>query len=56
MIRHIGTKLINAKTMSREEYNELRGWTVPADENPDDAGFLVEYVDGGQPNHPDFAG
>lgn len=56
MKRHIGTKIINAKPMTRAEYNALRGWTVPADENPDDAGYLVEYVDGGQANHPDFAG
>lgn len=56
MIRHIGVKLINATPMTREEYNELRGWTVPADENPDDRGYLVEYVDGGQANHPAFAG
>lgn len=53
---YIGVKQIRAKAMTREEYNELRGWTVPADENPDDAGYLVEYVDGGQSNHPDFAG
>ncbi len=52
----IGVKRINAVPMTREEYNELRGWTVPADENPDDPGYLVEYVDGGQANHPDFAG
>ena len=56
MNRYIGTKLINAKPMSRAEYNALRGWAVPADENPDDAGYLVEYVDGGKANHPDFAG
>ena len=56
MNRYIGTKLINAKPMNRAEYNALRGWDVPADENPDDAGYLVEYVDGGKANHPDFAG
>ena len=56
MQQYIGVKQINAQAMTREEYNELRGWTVPADENPDDAGYLVEYVDGGQANHPDFAG
>ena len=56
MIRHIGVKQINAKAMTRKEYNEMRGWTVPADENPDDAGYLVEYIDGGQSNHKDFAG
>ena len=54
--QYIGVKRINAVPMTREEYNELRGWTVPADENPDDKGYLVEYVDGGKPNHPDYAG
>lgn len=54
--RHIGVKEVNAIPMSRKEYNDLRGWTVPADENPDDAGFLVEYIDGGKPNHQDFIG
>jgi hypothetical protein len=53
---YIGVKQIRAKAMTREEYNELRGWTVPADENPDDPGYLVEYLDGGKPCHPDFAG
>jgi hypothetical protein len=56
MNRFIGVKLIIALAMTREEYNKLRGWTVPADENPSDAGYLVEYADGGQANHPDFAG
>lgn len=32
---------VTAKPMSRQEYNDYRGWTVPADENPSDAGFLV---------------
>ena len=53
---HIGTKLINAKPMNRQEYNDLRGWAVPLDENPADEGYLVEYLDGGRPNVPGFAG
>jgi len=53
---YIGVKQIRAKAMTREEYNELRGWTVPADENPDDAGYLVEYVDGGKANTEQFKG
>lgn len=53
MQRYIGTKLINAKPMTRLEYNTLRGWTLPENENGDDAGFLVEYVDGGKANMPD---
>lgn len=56
MKAYIGGKMINAKSMSRGEYNKLRGWAVPVDENPDDAGYLVEYLDGGKANHPDFAG
>ena len=42
------------KVMTRGEYNEFRGWTTPEDENPNDAGYLVEYLDGGTANHPDF--
>lgn len=53
---HIGVKLINAVPMTRGEYNAFRGWTVPADENPADAGYLVEYLDGGEANTPQYAG
>lgn len=56
MKRYIGTKVINAKPMNRLEYNEFRGWTLPADENGADEGYLVEYVDGGKPNTPQYAG
>ena len=56
MIHYIGTKEVYAKPMTRQAYNDLRGWTVPSDENPNDEGYLVEYVDGGNPNHPDFKG
>lgn len=52
----IGTKIINAQPMTRQQYNDLRGWTVPADENPGDDGYLVEYLDGGSANHPDYTG
>ena len=53
---HIGTKLIIAMAMSRSDYNEYRGWELPDNENGDDEGFLVEYLDGGQANHPNHAG
>lgn len=52
----IGTKLINAKPMSRQEYNDFRGWELPADEDGSDEGYLVEYVDGGQANTDQFKG
>ena len=47
-----GTKKIAARPMNREDYNRYRGWTLPADENGTDDGFLVEYLDGGEKNHP----
>lgn len=56
MKQYIGVKLINAIDMTRAAYNILRDWELPADENGDDAGYLVEYLDGGQANHKDFEG
>jgi hypothetical protein len=56
MKRYIGTKLINAKPMTRQAYNDFRGWTLPADENGADDGYLVEYVDGGKGNTDHYAG
>jgi hypothetical protein len=53
---YIGTKQIIATAMTRQEYNDYRGWKLPEDENGDDAGYLVEYQDGGPSNHPDHAG
>jgi len=45
-----GTKKIAATPMNRRDYNEYRGWELPSDENEDDEGYLVEYLDGGKPN------
>lgn len=56
MKNYIGTKIINARPMNRLEYNEFRGWTLPADENGADEGYLVEYVDGGAANTTEYAG
>lgn len=56
MERYLGTKVVNAQPMTRQEYNDLRGWELPADEDGSDAGFLVEYADGQRPNHPGFDG
>lgn len=54
--KYIGTKIIAALAMTRLAYNAYRGWTLPADEDGADEGYLVEYLDGGKPNHPDHAG
>ena len=56
MINYIGTKQVTAQPMTRQAYNDYRGWTLPADEDGTDDGYLVEYLDGGKPNHPAHAG
>ncbi len=44
--QYIGLKIIFGTPMNRGEYNEFKGWTIPADENPLDDGYLVEYEGG----------
>jgi len=56
MKRYIGVKEINATPMSRAAYNLFRGWQLPADENGEDEGYLVEYIDGGQANTATYKG
>lgn len=51
-----GTKRVHATPMNRGDYNDYRGWQMPADENPDDDGYLVEYMDGGKANDSRHAG
>lgn len=46
MKTYIGIKKIEAEPMNRGDYNKYRGWTIPADENPADDGYLVKYPDG----------
>lgn len=52
----IGTKTINACLMTLGDYNTLRGWEIPSDQEALTEGYLVEYTDSGKPNHPEFAG
>lgn len=47
---YYGTKLLGAKPMTRGDYNIFRGWVPPRGEDPDEEGYLVEYMDGGKPN------
>ena len=53
MQQYLGVKHINAKPMNRGDYNTLRGWMLPGDENPDDEGFLVEYLNSPTTGMPD---
>lgn len=50
MKQYTGTKTVLATPMTRGDYNEYRGWAIPADESPADAGYLIEYTDGGKAN------
>lgn len=43
MAKFIGHISVIATAMSREEYNQYRGWALPANENGLDKGFLVNY-------------
>jgi len=53
---YTGTKQVKARPMNRADYNTLRGWQLPADEDGTDEGYLVEYVDGGKANVEGYAG
>lgn len=50
MRQFIGTKIVAGRPMTRAEYNAYRGWQLPDNEDGRDAGYLVEYQDGGKPN------
>ena len=43
MVSFTCKKTVRAVPMNRKDYHDLRGWSVPSDENPDDEGYLVEY-------------
>ena len=53
---YIGTKVIHALPMTRQAYNDYRGWQLPDNEDGADDGYLVEYVDGGKANDQRHAG
>ena len=53
---YVGTKVVHAIEMNRLDYCILRGWRVPADENPEDEGYLVQSTDGAEPNLKGFNG
>ena len=46
MKKYLGVKMIEAKPMKLGEYNDYRGWDMPADEEPGRDGYLVKYEDG----------
>ena len=56
MKKYVGVKVVLAKEMKLGEYNKLQGWEMPADQDPNTDGYLVEHLDGGKANHPEFIG
>lgn len=40
------TQRVEVTPMSRLEYNNLRQWTLPSDENGSDAGYMIADIDG----------
>lgn len=52
MQSYIGTKVIKAQPMTRQEYNDYRDWQLPEDELhlADEPGYLVEYTDSNRSN------
>lgn len=53
---YFGTKQVIATPMTRLAYDQYRGLASSDDEDGEDAGYLVEYIDGGGANHPDHEG
>jgi hypothetical protein len=56
MQQYTGTKTIMATPMTRGEYNALRGWEIPAGEDPSDPGYLVQYENDSKANVEGFDG
>ena len=50
MKQYIGTKKLKAIPMNKQEYLNYRQWEIPSNENPNEDGYLVEYLDGGKAN------
>ena len=45
-MKYIRMHQVDAEPMTRGDYNKFRGWTIPANENPADEGYIVSYPDG----------
>ena len=50
MQTYIGTKIVKLCAMNKIEYCNYRGWMLPGNEDGEEKGYLVEYLDGGKPN------
>lgn len=46
MQKYLGVKMIKAEPLNLGDYNKLRGWEIPDDEDPKAEGYKVVYPDG----------
>jgi hypothetical protein len=46
MKKYVRVNIVDAEPMTRGEYNRFRGWTIPADENPNNEGYIIWYRKG----------
>lgn len=46
MCAYLGSMAVHAATMTRQEYNDFRGWQLPESENGEDQGYLIEDREG----------
>lgn len=46
MNRYTGIHTLNAKPMTRGDYNFERGWSTPPEENPAVEGYMIQFEDG----------
>ena len=44
--KYVGIKVVKASPLNLGDYNKLKGWTIPADEDPTKEGYVVTYPDG----------
>jgi len=45
MQKYIGVKIVGAVPMTLGDYNKSKGWTIPADEDPNRKGYQVAHSD-----------
>lgn len=53
---YLGTKVVHAVPMNRLDYNILRGWKLPDNEDGSDEGYLVQYANNQDSNVEGFSG
>lgn len=45
-MKYVRMHQVDAEPMTRGDYDKLRGWGIPENENPAEEGYIVHYPDG----------